>query len=101
LWFGFSQLFNPNMFLGYVPIMFDAYAPVLVTLNGVIEVVLGFVLLSGFLTRPAALILALHLAGITASLGYNEIAVRDFGLVLATLSVFLYGKDNWGKVTEQ
>ncbi|MAF35361.1 hypothetical protein CMO91_05975 [Candidatus Woesearchaeota archaeon] len=100
IWFGINQLLSPETFLGYVPVMLDAYAETLLLVNGIAELVLGIILLSGFLTRPAALLLALHLAGITVSLGYNEIAVRDFGLVLATLSVFLHGKDNWGSTSQ-
>ena len=35
------------------------------------------------------------LIGIIIGLGYNNIAVRDFGLMLITFAIFLGGKDKW------
>ena len=114
LWFGINQLLFPSDFLGYLPswvVMDEAgFGHVLFTLvhlavgehvglllafNGVFEMVFGLLLLVGLFTRVSALLLSLHLFGIMVSLGYNDIAVRDFGLVAATFSVFLYGKDTW------
>ncbi|MEK6856700.1 MAG: hypothetical protein AABX49_01665, partial [Nanoarchaeota archaeon] len=57
------------------------------------EVVFGLLLLIGLFTKIVSLILALHLLVISFSLGYNDIAVRDFILSLATFSIFLNGKD--------
>ena len=62
-------------------------------MNGTLEIVLGSLLLLGLFTRLCAFILALHLGGIMISLGYNDIAIRDFGLSLATFAVFLHGPD--------
>lgn len=56
---------------------------------------MGALLIIGFYTRWAALFLALHLAGILLSLGYNAIAVRDFGLTLALFSLALQGAGHW------
>ncbi len=115
LWFGISQLVNPVSFMGYVPqflyphqagmmhehplqMMHDIPHPTLHALimgNGLLETVLGLLLLTGLFTRVSALILSLHLFGIMLGLGYNDLAVRDFGLALATLSVFLHGPDAW------
>ena len=97
LWFGINQAFVPDNFVGYLPafLLELTFAKTLVILNGVSEIILGGLLLVGFLIRPVALILAAHLLGIIFSLGYNDIAVRDFGLMLVTLSIFIGGRDLW------
>jgi uncharacterized membrane protein YphA (DoxX/SURF4 family) len=70
-------------------------AETLVRLNGSFEILFGALLLLGFYTRTVALLLALHMVSIVASVGYNAVGVRDFGLMLATFSVFLYGPDRF------
>ena len=95
VWFGISQLVDPTDFMGYLPEFLLAleYASTIVVVNGVAELLLGVLLLVGKWTRPVAFVLALHLLGITVSLGYNDIAVRDFGLFLVTCSIVLGGAD--------
>ena len=97
LWFGVSQLINPTNFIGYLPgfIFSSPYATAFVIGNGVFEVIAGGLLLSGKFTRIAALLLGLHLCGIAIELGYGDVAVRDFGLMLATMAIALHGPDNW------
>ena len=97
LWFGFDQALHTSDYIGYIPdsivSLSGLSAGVLVHLNSVFELVFGSALLLGFFTRTAALLLALHLFDITFIVGFDQIGVRDFGLSMATLSVFLYGKD--------
>ncbi len=114
LWFGLSQLINPESFLGYVPQWLYSHAPemihehplqlmhnlqltphIIIMGNGIFETVFGILLLLGLFTRISSLLLGLHLMGIMFGLGYNDIAVRDFGLMLATFSIFLQGPDEW------
>ena len=111
LWFGVNQLINPESFLGYVPQWLYPHAPqmmhehpfqfmhgipsvqvhAIIMSNGVIETIFGALLLVGYFTRIVAFLLALHLFGIAFSLGYNDIAIRDFGLALATASLIFSG----------
>jgi uncharacterized membrane protein YphA (DoxX/SURF4 family) len=97
LWFGINQLVDTEYFEGYVPEWAHAIAPVnlIVISNGIFETIFGLLLLTGLFTRVAAVILGLHLLGITFELGYNEIGVRDWGLALGTFAVALYGPDRW------
>ena len=97
LWFGINQIFNREDFLSYLPefLLTLSFAETIVLINGIFEVIAGLLLLLGIGIRPVALLLAIHLLGITFSLGYNDIAIRDFGLVMATIAVFLYGTDRW------
>jgi uncharacterized membrane protein YphA (DoxX/SURF4 family) len=98
IWFGVSQLTDPNSWLGFLP-TWTATLPIsqtaLVYLNGWFELSFGLSLLFGFYTRFVALLLALHLLDITYIVGYNAIGIRDLGLALATISVFLFGSDTF------
>lgn len=109
LWFGINQIVDPESFLGYIPQWLYSQEPqmmhgfmqfmqavpnfvyAIILLNGIFETIFGILLLIGFFTRIAALFLALHLFGIAFSLGYNDIAIRDFGLALATVSLIFSG----------
>ena len=110
LWFGISQLIDPGSFLGYLPqwiytpqqgmmgmmgqtqfAQAPGFSYVLIMLNGLFEAIFGALLLVGFYARISAFLLAAHLFGISFSLGYNDVAVRDFGLALATVSLIFSG----------
>ena len=97
IWFGISQLQDARSWVDYVPqfivsISFMS-ATTLVHLNGIFEVVFGAALLLGFFTRFAAFFLALHILDIMFIVGWNAIGVRDFGLAVATIAVWLNGSD--------
>lgn len=98
IWFGWSQLTDPNSWLGFLP-DWTKTLPIsqmaLVYLNGWFELTFGLALFFGFYTRFVALLLALHLLDITYIVGYNAIGIRDLGLALATISVFLFGSDSF------
>ena len=111
LWFGINQLINQESFLGYVPqwlyphdIVMQHEHPMqfmhniptpsvhfILMFNGIFEVIIGLLLLIGIYTRVIAFIAALHLLSIAFSLGYNDIAIRDFGLGLMALSLVFSG----------
>ncbi len=95
LWFGFSQLGNAAQWVGFVPDWATTImgAGTLVLLNGMFEVVAGFILAVGIAPRYVALLLGLHLLIISASLGFSALGVRDIGLALATISLFFLGND--------
>ena len=95
LWFGVNQIFDGDTFIGYVPDFLGEYASTLVLLNGIFETFFGLLLIAGYYTRIVAFVLGIHLFFIMIGLGYNDIAVRDFGLMLITFSVALGGGDVW------
>lgn len=95
-WFAVNQLIDSSAWSGYVPqwiVDFGINADTLVKMNAIFEIIFGGLLLIGVWVRAAALLLALHLLGITMSLGYGTSAIRDFGLTLATFAIFLQGSD--------
>ncbi|HVU06706.1 MAG TPA: DoxX family protein [Candidatus Paceibacterota bacterium] len=99
LWFGSSQFIDTVAWTAYVPEWVVSMSPVsvetLVHINGAIEIVFGTALLLGFFTRIAGFILALHMVHIATLVGYNATGVRDFGLAIAAIAVWLNGKDAW------
>lgn len=114
LWFGVNQLFSPEMFVGYVPqqvvmpmhqfmqsnhlmlvYSVEQASLRLISLNGILEIVLGILLLLGLFTRISATVLFLHLLSIAVGLGYNDVMIRDLGLSIALVAVFLNGPDQW------
>lgn len=98
LWFGTQQLTNAAAWTRLIPefiiSMSGLSATTLVHFNGAFEIVFGIALLIGFFTRITSFLLALHLLSITFTVGYGPIGVRDFGLSMATIAIFLYGVDS-------
>ena len=99
LWFGTQQIFNTeawtSLIPGWITSVSGINASVLVHFNGAFEIVVGFCLLFGYFTRITAFLLAFHMLDIMFTVGYSSIGIRDFGLSMATISIFLYGADSW------
>ncbi len=97
LWFSLQQFMDTEYWTAYVPdyavSMSGLSAATLVYFNAVFELVFGIMLAFGIQTRIAALLLSLHLFDIMFIVGYGETGVRDFGLALALLVVFMNGPD--------
>ena len=97
LWFSSQQMMSPNNWGAYVPDSVVALthlsAITLVWGNAIFELVFGLMLLFGWQTRIAAVLLALHLLDIMYVVGYGEIGVRDFGLAIATFVIAMNGPD--------
>ena len=97
LWFSTQQFAHPTDWTAYVPdaavSLTHLSATALVHVNATFELVFGMLLLFGYQVRLSALLLALHLFDIMYVVGYGEIGVRDFGLAVATLAVFMNGPD--------
>ena len=97
-YFGFSQIVDPQAWTGFVPEFLTNIflsANNIVMINAITEIVLGIFLAAGIYTRFSSLILSLHLFCISASIGFNPVGVRDFGLAVATLVIFLNGADKY------
>lgn len=96
LWFGFSQLFDSLNWVYLVPnwaVNILGVPPAMIVLaNGAFEVVLAGLLAMGFFVRIISLILAIHLIPIAFGLGLSASAVRDFGIIISTLSLSLMYK---------
>ncbi len=96
LWFGSNQLMDASRWVALVPewvAQIVGSATLLVHMNGWFEIVAGLCLLVGFQVRIVSLLLGLHLIGIASGFGLTAVGVRDFGLSIATFSIFFAGYD--------
>jgi uncharacterized membrane protein YphA (DoxX/SURF4 family) len=96
LYFGISQLINPESFIGWLPkevSLLPIPPRAFVVLNGGFEVFFGTMLLIGIFRKLSALLLGTHLFFITLSIGFTEIGIRDLGLSLAALSLVFFQED--------
>ncbi|MBX4212179.1 DoxX family protein [Candidatus Pacearchaeota archaeon] len=98
LWFGSQQILHASDWVTWLPSFINSLPmqpTTFVLFNGTFEVILGVLLILGIFTRVAAALLAIHLLGIAFSIGYNDVAIRDFGLFMACVAIFFYGPDDW------
>ena len=93
--FGISQLINPILWISWVPQFIPFDPKVVVIANGIFDLFIGGFLILGLFLRVFSFIGIIHLIGITASVGYNDIGIRDFGILLALIAVFLHGPDQY------
>ena len=95
IWFGSQELLHPLMWQGYIPesvvTMSHLNANILVHINGIFEVIFGLALLLGIQTRFVAFLLTIHMFDIAYVVGYSPMGMRDLGLSIALLSVFMQG----------
>ena len=96
--FGYVQLQSPAGWVSYLPGILQRLpidGQFFIFLNGTMEILLGLFLLLGIYIRPAAFVLGIHLFAIAATIGFNAVGIRDFGLSLATLGVAFAGNDSF------
>ncbi|PNX45911.1 MAG: hypothetical protein BV456_12985 [Thermoplasmata archaeon M8B2D] len=96
--FGIWQLIRPENWFGYIPgfVLNTGILPgFIIFFNGIFDFVIGIALLSGFFVRASAAFGVLHLLLTSITLGWNDVAVRDFGLLIVLVSVFLHGPDEF------
>lgn len=98
LWFGIDKFIHTVNWIGWVPQWMQALIPFSMNAfmygQGVIETIIGLMLLVGYKVRFASLLASITIAGVLISLigtGQAEIMVRDTGLLAASLSLFLTG----------
>lgn len=92
IYFGIDKLINPINWLGYVPAWIETIVPLrqFILANGVLEIILGLGLLYHKTLRIAANIIILFLAAVIASLGFDEITVRDTGLLFMAIALVVW-----------
>jgi len=98
LYFGYSQISSPDTWSSFVPEFLTStfiIANNIVIMNAILELTLGTFLLIGLYTRFSSLVLSLHLFVISFSIGFLPTGIRDFGLAIATLVIFLNGPDEY------
>ncbi|OGW68638.1 MAG: hypothetical protein A2036_03225 [Omnitrophica bacterium GWA2_50_21] len=94
-WFGLDKCLDPDTWQGWVPVFIQNRLPISMNMflvgQGVVEAVLGLLLVAGFLTRLASFLCCVILTGIIYFSGFNEVTVRDFGLLVMAVSIVISG----------
>lgn len=96
LWFGWQQLSDPAVWLGYLP-EWTAYLPIpgemFVRLNGWLEIIGAIFLIAGLQLRWVATILGLHLVAIAIETR-GAIGMRDAAISLIAFALALAEPDH-------
>lgn len=99
IWFGTNQLLDQAMWVKLIPeqvVSITGLSPeTIVIMNGAFEILMAVLLSFGIWVRLVAILLSVHLLMIIGDLGLTAVGVRDVGLLLAMLSVFLHGSDDY------
>jgi len=95
IWFGVDKLLSPNNWFDYVPTMINDMPfkiNTFIILNGMFEVILGLMLLWRRTLYLASGVIVLFIAMITIFLGFDEVIVRNLGLLSVALALFMWKK---------
>jgi TM2 domain-containing membrane protein YozV len=93
-WFGVDKFLNGFVWVGFLPLWMDGFLSMAKTtwivIMGVIEVTLAVMLLIPVrrIRQLGALLIAIHLVGVVAQVGWNDVGIRDIGLLLSSLALF-------------
>jgi len=90
LWMGIDKLpfMRPEIWLTQMPKFLSQYGVTIIYVLGIVEIVIGILLLTK-LFRIGALGAAGILIGAIWTLGWNDIAARDVGLLLGAIALLL------------
>lgn len=88
-------IFLPNWVAGAVSDIESLDALGALRLMGFFEAVLGLQLLLGIFTKTTALLCALLLGGIVLHVGFDQVGIRDLGLLMAAVALCLAGGGPW------
>ena len=97
--FGIDKLPHPERWIAYfphqlaVPFFYSPYE--FLRVQGILEVLVGTMLLTGFLTRVAAVIATSLLLAIVYLLMPDPIAIRDLGLFFSSAAIIIAGPGHW------
>lgn len=92
-YFGIDKFVSPEIWIGWIPLWMDGLLGMSLdtwlSMIGALEVLFALLLVIPIrlVQRTGAVLIALHLLGILTQVGWNDIAVRDIGLLLADLAL--------------
>ena len=98
-WFGITKFTNVQDWLRYIPPWLQSLIPISMNLflyiQGAIETLIGLFLILGIFVRKSAFLAALILIVIIITVGFNDISLRDFGLLMIAISLMILGKGKY------
>lgn len=99
LWIGLDIIKHPDAWIGYIPpqLPFGLDKALALKLNGIFDAILGAFLILGWWPKMVAGLASLHLIGILASQGIDQVVIRDVGLLGASLALVTWPKRRYGQ----
>lgn len=94
-YFGIDKFLNPLNWVGFMPVWMNGLAgqkvAVWLSITGAAEIVIAILLLIPvpIVRKTGAVLAVLHLIGVLSQVGWNDVAVRDIGLLLMAVAVWL------------
>ncbi len=94
LYFGINKFTDPLLWIGWIPKWMDGLLGMDINLwlkiLGALEILLGVGLLIPVrnIQKIVTVIIALHLIGVLSQVGWNDIGVRDLGLLSMTAALW-------------
>lgn len=86
---------NPAAWVGFVPVWLQVLGGDLFLYgHAVFELILGLALLFGFFLPLVSFLIFLDLLAILLFYGVDDVTFRDFGLLMASLALFLLSRVN-------
>jgi uncharacterized membrane protein YkgB len=103
LWFGVDKFIHPNYWINaWVPSWFSNLLNrfhietlSFIYINGIFEIAVGLGFIFNIFIRLFALLASLFLFAIIIQVGFNEVIIRDIGLLGATLALVFWNKKNF------
>ena len=92
-WFGIDKFRDPIVWIGFLPAWMDSFLGMTkntwLQLVAVIEVALALALCIPVrrIQQAAAALMSIHLAAVLWQVGWNDIGVRDSGLLMSSLAL--------------
>lgn len=93
-YFGVDKFQNPIIWIGWMPAWMEGLLGmsknVWLQITGVTEILFAVMLLIPHrrIRQAGAILIPLHLVAVLTQTGWNEIAVRDIGLLLSSIALF-------------
>jgi len=98
IWIAVLIFRAPDLWLGFMPLwMADSLAflpfnPMYLAAG--FDLLVGIFLIANRYTMIVSTLAALHLLGLVFMLGFGDISARDFGLMAATIAIFVQARSN-------
>jgi len=94
--FGIWQILNPGYWGAYLPkFLFFLGPEKFFIVNGIFNLIVGLGLIFNFYTIIFSLLAIIHLIGVIFVIGiFNDIAIRDLGLLFLAVGIFLENLKN-------
>ena len=103
LWIGLDILVHPNSWIGFLPATIPGgiSRELALQINGVLDAMLGVLLILRWWQKLAAAIAVIHLISILITNGIDAVVIRDIGLLGAAIGLLLwptkYRRHKWWK----